>query len=43
VPWSETEQPPIVRISLKGYIDVDLQFVNGDRGTDQHLELRKQP
>lgn len=43
VTWKPEEQPPIVRISLKGYIDIDLQFVNGDRGTDQHLELRKQP
>ena len=43
VTWTPEEQPPIVRISQKGYIDIDLQFVNADRGTDQHLELRKQP
>jgi len=43
ISWKPEESPPIVRISLKGYIDIDLQFVNGDRGTDQHLELRKKP
>ncbi len=43
VPWGEGEPPPLVRVRLKGHIDVDLQFVNADRGTEQSLTLRKQP
>ncbi len=43
VPWALEAEPPIVRVSLKGYIDIDLQFVKADHGTLQNLVLRKKP
>jgi len=40
VQWGAGEPPPIVRISRKGYVDVDLQLVASDRGTLRRIELR---
>ncbi|MBL8783853.1 MAG: hypothetical protein JNJ59_03040, partial [Deltaproteobacteria bacterium] len=43
VPWTKDEAPPTLRISLKGYVEIDMQLVRGDHGTEQRLELRKLP
>lgn len=40
VPWRIDEKPPLVRLTLKGHIDIDLQLVRGDHGTEQRFELR---
>ncbi|HRE90224.1 MAG TPA: hypothetical protein PK095_13905, partial [Myxococcota bacterium] len=40
VPWRIDENPPLVRLTLKGHIDIDLQLVRGDHGTEQRFELR---
>ncbi|MCC6621417.1 MAG: protein kinase [Deltaproteobacteria bacterium] len=40
VEWGADAPPPIVRISRKGYVDVDLQLVKSDRGTQRRIELR---
>lgn len=40
VPWRIEEKPPLVRLTLKGHIDIDLQLVRGDHGTEQRFELR---
>lgn len=40
VPWRLDEKPPLLRLTLKGHIDIDLQLVRGDHGTEQRFELR---
>jgi serine/threonine protein kinase len=40
VPWRVDEKPPLLRLTLKGHIDIDLQLVRGDHGTEQRFELR---
>jgi len=40
-PWSIAEKPPLVRLALPGHIDIDLQLVRGDHGSEQRFQLRK--
>ncbi len=40
LPWRIDEKPPLVRLKLEGHIDIDLQLVRGDHGTEQRFELR---
>lgn len=40
LPWRIDEKPPLVRLTLQGHIDIDLQLVRGDHGTEQRFELR---
>jgi len=39
--WSIDEKPPLVRLTLPGHIDIDLQLVRGDHGSEQRFQLRK--
>jgi serine/threonine-protein kinase len=41
VTWDAATPPPLVRVTLDGYIGVDLQLVRGDRGQERTLELRR--
>ncbi len=41
LPWSIDEKPPLVRLTLPGHIDIDLQLVRGDHGSEQRFQLRK--
>lgn len=40
VEWRIDEKPPLLRLTLPGHIDIDLQLVRGDHGTEQRFELR---
>jgi hypothetical protein len=40
LPWSIDEKPPLVRLALRGHIDIDLHLVRRDHGTEQRFELR---
>ncbi|MFO0749324.1 MAG: serine/threonine-protein kinase [Myxococcota bacterium] len=42
IDWDPSQPPPLVRVSFKGYIDVDFQLVKSDRGTRRRVELREQ-
>jgi serine/threonine-protein kinase len=39
VSWSKDEKPPLLRLVLSGHVDVDVQLLAAERGTEQRFNL----